>query len=359
MKTIKIKSKFIPQYSTPDYCICSHDNFIYKFFYNTKKFKKICELPPKSNSFKDKIKNRIARSWLYRTFVSKKFGINHAVELPSGVILILYDKLYRFDPAIHNQYAEPVDSSILNSFPLKNGFAVYPDTGDVYFGDYICSNKQDINIYKIEDNGLKLSICHTFKKGTVQHIHGVHYDNFRNRLWVTTGDDNSECAFYYTDDCFREVKLFCGGDQSWRAVSLVPLKKNLVWGMDAGQDALKTDINYTYQWDFERKERSKIGSFKNPTYHMAISQNCYNIFFGVNFEPQRKQESDAAVTIWRSGSDLVFTEMLYNPYLKSNITGVSRYGYVFLPLGELPKNTLLYTCVNVENNNFDMMMVKT
>lgn len=358
MVITKIKSKFIPQYSTAEYCLCSHDNFIYKFFYESQKLQKICQLPPKSNGLKDKIKNLIARSWLFRTLVSKSFGINHAVELPSGVILILYDKLYRFDPSTHKKYAEVVDSSILNSFPLKNGFAIHPEKGDVYFGDYICSQKRDINIYKIADDGQKLTICHTFKKGTVQHVHGVHYDKYRKRMWVTTGDENNECAFYYTDDDFQQVNKFNGGDQSWRSVSLVPLENSLVWGMDAGQDALESDVNYTYQWDFNLNKKIQIASFKNPTYHMSITEDRQDIFFGVNFEPQRKQDSKTAVSIWHCNSDLEFTELLSNNYKKSEVTGVSRYGYVFLPLGELPNHTLIYTCMNVENNNFDMMLAK-
>jgi len=359
MKTKKIKSKFIPQHSTKEYCLCSHDKFIYHFFYQTERFKKVCQLPPKSKGIKNKIKDLIARSWLYRHFISQSFGINHALELPSGVILILYDKLYRFDPRKDDKYAEVIDSSLLKSHPLKNGFAIVPENGNVYFGDYICAQKKDINIYKISNDGQHLSVCHTFIKGEVQHVHGVHYDQYRKRLWITTGDENKECAFYYTDDDFAQVHKFNGGDQSWRSVSLVTLEHSLLWGMDAGQDALESDINYTFQWDFKLNERIKIASFKNPTYHMSITEDQQNIFFGVNFEPKRKQNSDSAVSIWHSDSSLEFKEILTNNYKKSLVTGVSRYGYVFLPLGELPKNTLLYTCVNVENNNFDMMMVKT
>lgn len=358
MKIKMIRAKMIPQYSTLDYCLCSQDHFVYKFLYANHDLAKVCRIPTKNNSLVTVLKDVIARSWLYRTFFSKSFGIRHVVELPSGVILILYDRIYRYDPTKHNFCAEVVATFKELGFspPLKNGIAIHPISHNAYFGEYVCGIKKRIRIIKISNNGQEVNTCYTFEQDEIQHVHGVHWDDYRKRLWITTGDSDNECAFYYTDDEFKTVHKFSGGDQSWRAVSLVFNADNILWGMDAGKDAPKEAVNYTYKWNFTSSKRTKLTSFANPTYH-STSTAANETFWGVNFEPGRKQLTEEAASIWCSDQHLNWQKLFTLPYKKSVITGVSRYGYVFLPSGIMPENTLLFNAVNVDENNFKLMHV--
>ena len=170
--------------------------------------------------------------------------------------------------------------------PLFAGVAAHQQSGHFYFGEYINTIK-DVRIIKFCPKNRQLSVVHTFKAGVVKHIHGVFYDDFRSILWVTAGDKDEQCRIMYTDDEFKTLQTLGEGDQSWRAVSVIPLEHGLLWGTDAGKDATKEDINKIFYYDFETKLRSEIETIGNPAYHSARVAGG-GALIGCNFEPGRK-----------------------------------------------------------------------
>ena len=65
---------------------------------------------------------------------------------------------------------------------------------NLYFGEYFQNmEKQAVNIYCSDDNAQTWHIAFTFEAGNINHIHGLFYDKYTNRIWVATGDRENEC----------------------------------------------------------------------------------------------------------------------------------------------------------------------
>lgn len=63
-----------------------------------------------------------------------------------------------------------------------------------------------------------------------RHFHGVHYDEYADQLWATTGDTDEQSAIGVLDDGSFEV--YGSGSQRWRAVQLAFTPDSVIWGMD-------------------------------------------------------------------------------------------------------------------------------
>lgn len=116
------------------------------------------------------------------------------------------------------------------SKPLNLCFA---PSGNIYFGEYFQNmEKQSVNIYCSKDNAQTWNIAYTFEAGNINHIHGLFFDKFTNRIWVATGDRENECIIGYTEDEFKSfVEVFRGG-QEYRTCQLFFYKDFIVFGTD-------------------------------------------------------------------------------------------------------------------------------
>lgn len=116
------------------------------------------------------------------------------------------------------------------SKPLNLCFA---PSGNIYFGEYFQNmEKQAVNIYCSKDNAQTWNIAYTFEAGNINHIHGLFFDKYTNRVWVATGDRENECIIGYTEDEFKSfVEVFRGG-QEYRTCQLFFYKDFIVFGTD-------------------------------------------------------------------------------------------------------------------------------
>ena len=116
------------------------------------------------------------------------------------------------------------------SKPLNLCFA---PSGIIYFGEYFQNmEKQAVNIYCSTDNAQTWNIAYTFEAGNINHIHGLFFDKYTNRIWVATGDRENECIIGYTEDEFKTfVELFRGG-QEYRTCQLFFYQDFIVFGTD-------------------------------------------------------------------------------------------------------------------------------
>lgn len=106
-------------------------------------------------------------------------------------------------------------------------------SGKLFFGEYFQNmGKEAVNIYGSEDNGQTWNIVYTFPEGSINHVHGLFFDKYTNRIWVATGDRVNECIIGYTEDEFRSfVEVFRGG-QEYRTCQLLFYKDFIVFGTD-------------------------------------------------------------------------------------------------------------------------------
>jgi len=123
-------------------------------------------------------------------------------------------------------FSTPRGSKPLNICVLPNNHA--------YFGEYFQNiEKKAVNIYGTHNNGVSWNIVFTFAAGNINHIHGLFYDKFTNRIWVSTGDRENECIIGYTDDEFESFNEVFRGGQEYRSCLLFFYPKFIVFATDS------------------------------------------------------------------------------------------------------------------------------
>lgn len=123
-------------------------------------------------------------------------------------------------------FVTPRGSKPLNLCTLPNGH--------IYFGEYFMNmEKKSVHVYCSIDNGETWNVAYTFAEGNINHIHGLFYDKYTDRMWCLTGDRENECIIGYTDDEFKSfVKVFRGG-QEYRACNLFFYPDYFVYATDS------------------------------------------------------------------------------------------------------------------------------
>lgn len=106
-------------------------------------------------------------------------------------------------------------------------------SGNIYFGEYFQNMaKEAVYIYCSEDNARSWHVAYTFAAGEINHIHGIFFDSYTNRIWVVTGDRENECIIGYTEDEFKTfVEVFRGG-QEYRSCQMFFYPDFIVFGTD-------------------------------------------------------------------------------------------------------------------------------
>lgn len=116
------------------------------------------------------------------------------------------------------------------SKPLNLCFA---PSGNIFFGEYFQNMEKDaVNIYRSRDNAKTWDITYTFEAGNINHIHGLFFDKYTNRIWVATGDRENECIIGYTEDEFKTFKEVFRGGQEYRTCQLFFYNDFIVFGTD-------------------------------------------------------------------------------------------------------------------------------
>lgn len=116
------------------------------------------------------------------------------------------------------------------SKPLNLCFA---PSGYIYFGEYFQNmEKQTVNIYCSEDNAQTWDIAFTFEAENINHIHGLFFDKYTDRIWVVTGDRENECIIGYTEDEFKSFHEVFRGGQEYRTCQLFFYPDFIVFGTD-------------------------------------------------------------------------------------------------------------------------------
>lgn len=342
----RLFSHMVVHFSTPNYCLCSRDHSVFKFHYQSQRLERLFRLPPAHSGLQAWAKDKLARSWLAQKLRPRP-GLGHVVETPSGSVVVVYDKFYvhprgskestaiAYAPTLNPKYATP----------LRGGIAVHPVSEKIYFGEYLNDRRRDIRIIQFDPRNGEARVCWSFSPSEIKHVHAIQHDRFRNRLWIMTGDEDHESAFYYTDDEFASVHRFAGGDQSWRAIALLFDENGMEWGMDAGKDAPASAVNHVYRYDFGTGQRTQLATIGNPAYAaVPLADGC--AVMATTYEPGRLQDTPAQAALWFRGPDRTWREIHQQDYQHRGMQGISRYGMLFLATGIYPADQVLFTPVN-------------
>ncbi len=122
--------------------------------------------------------------------------------------------------------------------------------GNIFFGEYFHNpDRESVNIFMSVDNGDHWEIVYSFPEKSIRHIHGLHFDEFTNSIWVTTGDLEGECIIGNTKDKFRTFEIVFRGGQEYRACNLLFYKDKILYGTDS-----ETAENHLKQIDRNTRE---------------------------------------------------------------------------------------------------------
>lgn len=123
-------------------------------------------------------------------------------------------------------FSMPRGSKPLNLCILPNGH--------IFFGEYFQNiKKESVRIYSSKDNGQTWDVVYTFPAGNINHVHGLFFDKYMDRIWVLTGDREDECIIGYTNDEFNTFHEVLRGGQEYRSCQLFFYKDFIVYATDS------------------------------------------------------------------------------------------------------------------------------
>ena len=106
------------------------------------------------------------------------------------------------------------------------------DSG-VYFGAYLSNmDKKPVSVYKRIGQD-KWDVVYTFPQGTINHIHTIVNDPYRDCLWIFSGDFDEASAIWKVTDNFKKVERVCCNDQKYRGCVVFALPDGLLYATDA------------------------------------------------------------------------------------------------------------------------------
>lgn len=111
---------------------------------------------------------------------------------------------------------------------------VEKSSDEIFFGEYFQNVENvPVNIYSLNINIGELKVVFTFGQGEINHIHGLFFDNYSNRIWVVTGDKERECIIGYTEDDFVHFTEVFRGGQEYRCCQMFFYPDFIVYATDS------------------------------------------------------------------------------------------------------------------------------
>ena len=101
----------------------------------------------------------------------------------------------------------------------------------IAYGEYWGNTKREtVSIYTRRERSWELA--YTFPSGTVQHIHGLVADKYRNCVLILTGDKDEESGIWVAKNNFKEVEPILIGSQRYRSCMAFPLEEGILYATD-------------------------------------------------------------------------------------------------------------------------------
>lgn len=114
----------------------------------------------------------------------------------------------------------------------------------VYFGGYL-SNREKKPVCIYHRIGVdRWEIIYTFPQGTINHVHNVVADPYRQCIWLFTGDFDEAAAIWKATDGFKTVECVAFNKQQYRGCVAFSLQEGLLYATDSPYAE-----NYVYLMD--------------------------------------------------------------------------------------------------------------
>lgn len=216
-----------------------------------------------------------------------RFMFYNVVPLADGSYFYTFDKSVG---VIRDGLAKSLGGATRPFRVLRSGCAV--DTrGDVYFGEYIANTERSpLRIFRYQPGSSSLETAAEFPAGFARHIHGVYYDAFDDRLIALTGDVDQECRFIASSDGFSTYETIAGGDETFRAVSVLFTRDAMIYGTDA-----EHRTNSIYRIDRGSGVRRQLGDVNGTVFY---SKQVGNHFVFATTAENAPSQTDNSAALW-------------------------------------------------------------
>ncbi len=155
--------------------------------------------------------------------------IRWASETDDGHVLILFeDSVFCVD--LPNGMLQKEQCSFRGK-----PFSICQYKDKLLFGDYgLNPDHLPVRIYCRDTDGCWKTL-YSFPAEMVRHIHNI--ISSEDRIYILTGDEDSECGIWYTDDEFKTVYPLLRGNQQYRCCQMIPTPEGLFFVTDAPSES--------------------------------------------------------------------------------------------------------------------------
>lgn len=181
------------------------------------------------NSFKERI---LGKSKILSRLI--RLGVRAAETIDDSIILLSIDNmLYEFDAdsdKISDGFycGEGIRPLVFTTIQGIEGIV-----DGIYFGGYWGNDeKKPVNIYRRLGPD-HWDVVYTFPQGSINHVHNIVADSYRNCLWIFTGDFDESAAIWKVTDGFKTVERVACNNQKYRGCVVFALPEGLLYATDA------------------------------------------------------------------------------------------------------------------------------
>ena len=217
--------------------------------------------------------------------------------------------------------------------PMNRGICESP-SGCTYIADYTANHArlERVRIHRTSDF-VAFETAWEFAPGQIRHVHALIRDpEDDRRIWVLTGDRDSESRILYTDDEFRSVQCFLNAGQTSRATDLLVRDGTVYWGMDS--PSVPAHLMAA------RKERPQeartLCELPGPAYYMGANE-AGGAYLGTTVEPGFASK-DRCAHLFGMRPDGVWEEVL-----KRRADIFPQHGILYFPRGTLPDSFVVFS----------------
>jgi hypothetical protein len=206
-------------------------------------------------------------------------------------------------------------------------------TGWSYFGEYFMNpDRGSVRVWRISPDMTTWEVAYAFQSNSIRHVHGVYRDPYDEQgMWVTTGDAEGECYFYYTKDRFKHVEKIGDGGQIWRAVRLFFTPEHICWLTDS-----QIEANYACRFN-RRTGALEVGDEMDaPFWYGSMTGDGLYVAFSTVEPGESVRRSTAGVLV--SEDAFHWKEVLHFEKDAWRPMKLFKYGVIGCPSGSMPQS---------------------
>lgn len=264
----------------------------------------------------------------------RRQSVNHINCFKDRLVVIAFNHIWCLNSTDGELMGPP--ARVEGSRPLA--LCVTPH--GLYYGEYRNNaERRAIRLFHSED-GVKWEEVRRFDG--IRHIHGVYYDQYANKTWVTTGDLDDESGIWCSSDGFDTVERVVSGSQRARAIPLLFSERYVFFGTDAPDE-----VNNICRLDRRSGIVERLAEVDGPVFHAA--QAGEHMLFSTAVEPSRVNLSRDAV-LYRSKDGERWTPVARRTKDRWHMK-LFQYGQLMLPSGINGTRRIWYSTFAVENDH--------